>query len=157
MKAFFKNIQIIGRFGQMGRINCGVFGVFPAELSPHNLSSFSINQSLFLLRFLRHLKGIFIWDWDMNLGCKELDIQPSCVRSPCDGTCNLSCQQHQLDENDQCLRTSNFRFHLGLVSYFFLIDISWIFKRRSNFKIHLLLEILLSLQSTFKSEWICTH
>ena len=48
MKAFFKNIQIIGRFGQMGRINCGVFGVFPAELSPHNLSSFSINQSTYI-------------------------------------------------------------------------------------------------------------
>ena len=26
---------------------------------------------------------IFILDWDLNLGCKELGMQPSCVRSPC--------------------------------------------------------------------------
>ena len=26
---------------------------------------------------------IFIWDWDLNLGRKEVGIQLSCVRSPC--------------------------------------------------------------------------
>ena len=36
---FFSKIsQIIGRFGQMGRLHCGVFGVFPVELSAHILS-----------------------------------------------------------------------------------------------------------------------
>ena len=34
---FSKMSQIIGTFGQMGRINCGVFGVFPVELSAHIL------------------------------------------------------------------------------------------------------------------------
>ena len=24
-------------------------------------------------KILRHFKGIYVWDWDMNLGCKELD------------------------------------------------------------------------------------
>ena len=28
---------------------------------------------------------IFIWDWDLNLGRKELGIEPSCVRSLCQG------------------------------------------------------------------------
>ena len=30
--------QIIGQFVQMGRINCGLFGVFPGELSAYTLS-----------------------------------------------------------------------------------------------------------------------
>ena len=30
-----------------------------------------------------HLTWLFsIWDWEMKLDCKELDILPSCVRSP---------------------------------------------------------------------------
>ena len=29
--ACFKNVPNIGRFGQMGRMYCGVFGVFPVE------------------------------------------------------------------------------------------------------------------------------
>ena len=45
----------IGQFGQMGKINCGVFGVQKTKI-------------------LRYFKGIYIWDWDMNLGCKELGI-----------------------------------------------------------------------------------
>ena len=76
---FSKRSQIIGQFGQMGQNNCGVF---PIELSVHTLSLcvsspwFSINQPLFLQRTkpLRHFKGICIWDWDMNLGCKKIGV-----------------------------------------------------------------------------------
>ena len=32
-------------------------------------------------RILRHSKGKSIWDWDMNLGCREFEIYSSCVRS----------------------------------------------------------------------------
>jgi hypothetical protein len=35
---FSKISQIIGRFGQRGRINSGVFGVLPFKLSAHILS-----------------------------------------------------------------------------------------------------------------------
>ena len=27
-----------------------------------------------------------MWDWDLNLGRKELGIEPSCVRSPWQGS-----------------------------------------------------------------------
>ena len=48
---FSKISQIIGPFGQMGRINCGVFKIIPVELSAHILSlysRYSNNQQLFL-------------------------------------------------------------------------------------------------------------
>ena len=82
-RVFFSKIsQIIGQFRQIGRMHCGVFVVLPVELSAYILSN---NQPLFLqeTNFFRHFNGIFIWDWDMNLGCKECWIQPSCVRCPC--------------------------------------------------------------------------
>ena len=61
---FSKMFQIIGWFGQMGPINCGVFGVFPVELFAHILSLFvlspwfSNNQPSFLqkTKILRHFK-----------------------------------------------------------------------------------------------------
>ena len=65
----------------MGQISCGAF---PVEISAHILS-LCVTRPLFLKKnkLSRHFKGKSIWDWDMNLGCKELGIQPSCVRSPC--------------------------------------------------------------------------
>ena len=79
---FLKISQIIIRFRQMGQKSCGVFGVFPVEISAHILSLcvpspwFSINQPLFLrkTKLSRNLKGKCIWDWDVNLGCKLLGI-----------------------------------------------------------------------------------
>ena len=56
---------MIGPFGQMGRINCGVFWVFPVELSAHTLLLcvlnpwFSINKHFY--KKLRHFKGIYIF------------------------------------------------------------------------------------------------
>ena len=59
---------MIGQFGQMGRINCGVFWVLPVELSAHTLLLcvlnpwFSINKPLFLqkkTKLLRHFNGIY--------------------------------------------------------------------------------------------------
>ena len=65
-KVFFKNIQIIGRFGQISQKYCGVF---PVEYSAHILalcvrsSGFPINQPLSLKKaFLRYFKGMStIW------------------------------------------------------------------------------------------------
>ena len=76
--------KIIGKFGQMGRINCRVF---PIENSAHILVLcvpspwFSIYQPLFLwkTKLWRHFKGKFIWVWDMNLGCKEFSHHVSVV------------------------------------------------------------------------------
>ena len=45
------------------------------SMSP--LSMFSIIQPLFLQKskpLYPHASQIFIWDWDLNLGCKELGI-----------------------------------------------------------------------------------
>ena len=33
-------------------------------------------------KFLRHFNGIYIWDRDLNLSCKELGVYPSYVLSP---------------------------------------------------------------------------
>ena len=78
MRAFTIIPQIMGRFGHIGQINCGVFGVFPVELLSLCVHSpwFFINKPLLLQKhkLLRHFKGKSIWDWNMNLGCKELVI-----------------------------------------------------------------------------------
>ena len=70
---------------QMGRMNYGVFWVFPIEISAHILSLFVpihdfslINNHYFYQRFLRHFKEKCILVWNMNLGFKELGM-----RSPC--------------------------------------------------------------------------
>ena len=56
----------------------GAFGVFSTDLSADTvspLSMFSINQPLFLQKTKPlHRNQIFIWDWDLNLGRKELGI-----------------------------------------------------------------------------------
>jgi hypothetical protein len=54
----------------LGRRNCGVFVVFPVELSAHN------NQPLFQQKKydFKSIKGMHIWVWNMNLGWKELGI-----------------------------------------------------------------------------------
>ena len=77
IRFFFQKYPKNWRFGQLDQKSCGVF---PVERSPHILSlcvpssGFSINQPLFLKKtfFLRYF----------YLGCTELGIQPSCVRSP---------------------------------------------------------------------------
>ena len=38
MRSFWKISQIIGQFGFVSQVNCGVFGVFPCEVSRHILS-----------------------------------------------------------------------------------------------------------------------
>ena len=62
----------------MGQISCWVFGAFPVENSAHIVCPYPmINQPLFLkknTKLSRHFKGKSIWDWNMNLGCKELGI-----------------------------------------------------------------------------------
>ena len=67
------------------------FRLFLAAFSVHILSLcfptpwFFINKSFFSTEktsFLELFKGISIWVCDMILGCKELEIRSSCVRSP---------------------------------------------------------------------------
>ena len=79
MKPFFIEIQIFGH-GQTNRADkfWSIWGIFGQTISTQfgtvsPLSMFSIIQPLFL-------KNIFIWDWDLNLGRKNLGIQPSCDR-----------------------------------------------------------------------------
>jgi hypothetical protein len=67
----------------------GIWGIFGRTISTHfctvsPLSMFSIIQALFIQKtkpLNPHPKYAF-WDWDLNLGRKELGISPSCVRSP---------------------------------------------------------------------------
>ena len=65
----------------------GIFGQFirtHVNSERESLSMFSFTQPL----FLQNTKSLFISKyqiliWDLNLGLKELEIQPSCVRNPC--------------------------------------------------------------------------
>ena len=67
----------------------GIWGIFGRFISTHfgtvgPLSMLSINQPLFLQKtkpLYSNPPNLFIWDWDLNLGRKELGIWPSCVRS----------------------------------------------------------------------------
>ena len=84
MKSFFLwNLKLLGLAGQIVQIDFGAFGVFLnrfisihfGTVSP--LSMFSINQPLFLQKtkpLCISKSRIFIWDWYLNLGRKELDI-----------------------------------------------------------------------------------
>ena len=73
-EAFFhRNPKLLGlgrQIGQIGRTISTHFGT----VSP--LSIISTKNQAFI-----STSQIFIWDMDLNLGCKELGIQPLCVRS----------------------------------------------------------------------------
>ena len=79
-EAFFhQNPKLLGLGRQFGHINFGTFGVFSVDLSApifvlSPLSMFS--QPLFLQKklSLKSKSQIFIWDWVLNLGRKELAI-----------------------------------------------------------------------------------
>ena len=67
----------------------GIWGIFRQTISTHfgtvsPLSMFSIIQPLFLQKTKPFISTsqIFIWDWDLNEGRKELGIEPSFVWSP---------------------------------------------------------------------------
>ena len=51
-------------------MNCGIFGVFPIELSIHIVF---LQETKPLYPYPKYLFP-FIGDMDMNLGCKELEI-----------------------------------------------------------------------------------
>ena len=77
-KFFSKISQIIGQFGQMGRINCGVFLI---EISAHFVIVFLGHDFLFINIISTKTK---LWrqiylGWDMNLGCKEFSHHVSVV------------------------------------------------------------------------------
>ena len=80
---FFENPELLGLGRQIGQMNSAAFGVFSAELSApilvHTVSPltmFSIIQPLFLQKYKVFISPsqIFIWDWDLYLGHKELGI-----------------------------------------------------------------------------------
>ena len=86
MKSFFhRNPKLLGLSRQFGQIRFGAVGAFLADLSApighfgtvSPLSIFSINQPLFLQKIKAlyvYKSQIFIWDWDLNLGYKQLGI-----------------------------------------------------------------------------------
>ena len=73
MRAFSKSYKTIGQFGQMARINCGVFGVFPLELSEHFLPLcvpspwFSINQPIFLQKSKYRTRATITCSWILTI------------------------------------------------------------------------------------------
>ena len=83
-EAFFHwNPEFLGLGRQIGQINSGAFGVFSDKLSAsilvqcseslvhvfHYSTIISTKNKVFI-----STSKIFIWDWDLNLGCKELGI-----------------------------------------------------------------------------------
>ena len=48
-----------------------------------------------------HFSGFSIWDWDMDWGCREFEIQPSCVRSPWQSLMTQYPTFSKLPENNQ--------------------------------------------------------
>ena len=62
----------LGTFGQ-------TISIHFSKVSP--LSMFSIIQPLFLQKLSLYIHNPFLWDRDLNLDRKELEILPSCVRS----------------------------------------------------------------------------
>lgn len=70
--------------GQMGQTKCGLFGALSAVISTKTSPWFCINQSFFLhkTKLLRYFKRIYIKNWGMIWGCKELRIRSSCVHNP---------------------------------------------------------------------------
>jgi hypothetical protein len=60
--------------GNLGRYILGHLGYFLANLSAPILVLFSINQPLCLQKTKPLSKYQIIWDWDLNLGHKELGI-----------------------------------------------------------------------------------
>ena len=73
IRAFFKISQIFWPIGQRVEQNCWLFGVLWDVISAKKI----IIVKLFILqktKLLRYLKGMYIWDWDMILGHKELGI-----------------------------------------------------------------------------------
>ena len=64
--------------------------MFSADLSAAILEHLSLCESMFSIDqqlFLQKTQPLYLnpkyLDWDLNLGRKELGIQPLCVRSPC--------------------------------------------------------------------------
>ena len=68
MRTFFK-------FWKMGRINCGVFGVFPVEISAHILSVymiFHLSTIISTKKNFKYFEGKSIWAWDMNFELQRI-------------------------------------------------------------------------------------
>ena len=86
-EAFFhQNPKMLGLFRQFGQVSFGAFGVFLVDLSAPILvlwvpcPCFSTIISTKNKAFISNSQ-IFFWDWDLNMGCKELGIYPLYVRS----------------------------------------------------------------------------
>ena len=64
--------KFLGFFGRFVNTHFGTVG--PLSIFFYQSTIFSTKNQAFISEY-----QIFIWDWDR----KELEIQPSCVRSPC--------------------------------------------------------------------------
>jgi hypothetical protein len=73
-EAFFSSKSQTFGFGQaIWAVNFGAFGVFSADSCP----CFPLIDHYFykkLSLYIQIKSRIFIWDWDLNLGCKEFGI-----------------------------------------------------------------------------------
>ena len=76
MKPFFnRNPELLGLGKQIGQI-WGIWGIFGQTISAHFGTMCSI---YFYKKTKPSTSQMFIWDWHLNLGHKELEIQPSHV------------------------------------------------------------------------------
>ena len=59
----------------------GIWGIFGRTHfgTVSSLSMFSLFNHYFYKKLSLYIQ---LWEWDLNLGRKEFEIQPSCVRSP---------------------------------------------------------------------------
>ena len=59
----------------------GIWGIFGKTISTHFVTNFPLLQLSLYIHIPPNIY-LFMWNWDFNLGHKELGIQPSCVRIP---------------------------------------------------------------------------
>ena len=90
MRVFFQVFQIFWPFEQIGQISFEVFqGTLGSTMCSNFVPVYPYSMFLHYLLFsfqkakiFIHFTGFSIWDWDWDLGCREYQIQSSCVRSP---------------------------------------------------------------------------
>ena len=117
---FFSKIsQIDCWFGQMGRINCGVF---PVELSLCDLvHDYQLINHYFY-------KNKTFWDLGMNLDFKKLRIQPICVHSPCSEQHDNFVKNTSTTFSCLYIKQGYWVYRSGFESF----SISWFHKKHSS-------------------------
>ena len=79
--------------GQMDQKKCGLFGALSDVISAKN-QPFFLHKS----RLLRYFKRIYIRNWGMILGCKQLVIYSSLIRNPYTALCGYIHYENKFTE-----------------------------------------------------------